>query len=433
MKAVIMAGGKGTRMQSVSTEIPKAMLEVGGLPTIYHQIECLKKNNIRDIIVVIGHLGEKIKEYLNDGSKFGVNITYFEESLDNPLGTAGSLYYLKDSLKEDFIYLYGDIVLDVNFKRMVKFHYDNHSDATLLTHPNSHPFDSDLVKTNQENKILMFDYKTNIRNYYYKNLVNAGIFIFSPKIFEYIKEPKKIGIEKDVIAKIIEDKLNVYSYKTSEYVKDMGTPLRFEQVNRDYQNNLLSKRNLGNKQKCIFLDRDGTINKYVGLLKNESQFELIEMTSEAIKMINSSEYLCIVVTNQPVLARGECSFEEIERIHQKMETLLGNDHAYIDQIYYCPHHPDKGYDGEVKALKIDCNCRKPKTGMIDAAVKDYNIDPSLSFIIGDTSNDIMLGKNSGMKTIQVLSGHHENTPKYDVKPDYVLKDLYESTQKILRK
>ena len=147
-----------------------------------------------------------------------------------------------------------------------------------------------------------------------------------------------------------------------------------------------------NKQKAIFLDRDGTINKYVGFLTKSEDFELIPGVAEAIKMINKSGYLAIVVTNQPVIARGECTWEELRTIHDKMETELGKAAAFVDAIYVCPHHPDKGFEGERPEYKCDCDCRKPKAGMLLQASVDFNIDLSQSHMIGDSENDIAAGE-----------------------------------------
>ncbi len=432
MKAVIMAGGKGTRISSITQdEIPKPMLTVGEKPILEHQIECLKKSGVNEVIIVTGHLGNKIKEYFQDGTKFDIKICYYEEDPNKPLGTAGSLYYLKEKLNEDFILIFGDVFLSVDFNRMIKFHKEHNSDATLLTHPNSHPYDSDLIITNDE-EVVAFDSKENNRDYDYNNLVNSGIYVFSPRIFDYITEEKKYGLEKDVIAKMI-GKDKVYSYHSTEYVKDMGTPERYESVNNDYACGLCSRRNLANKQKAIFLDRDGTINVYKGFLTKKEDLELIDGVSYAIKEINSSEYLCIVVTNQPIIARGDSTVKNLNNIHKHMETLLGNDGAYMDGLYYCPHHPDKGYPGEVPELKIDCNCRKPKIGMLLQAVKDYNIDLNESIVMGDSTLDIKMAENAGMKSILLKTGVAGKDNKYDVTPTYVAEDLLEAVNIALNK
>ncbi len=434
MKAVIQAGGKGTRISSITGDtIPKPMLEISGYPILYHQIMNLKKSGITDITIIVGHLGNVIQDYFKDGKELGVNISYVVEDPNKPLGTAGALYYLKDKINDDFVFLLADVFIDIDFKKMEDFHYKNNADVTLLTHPNSHPFDSDLVVADKNNKVLSFDHKTNNRTYYnYHNLVNAGIMIFSNKTLDLIHDAGKYSYEKDIVVPLIE-KGKVFSYKSSEYAKDMGTPERYALVQEDYNKGLPLSRNLSNKQKCIFLDRDGTINEYVGFLRKEEQMKLIPGVAQAIKDINNSDYLCIVITNQPVVARGEVTVQGLEEIHMKMEKLLGNDGAFINDLYYCPHHPDKGFPGEVSELKIKCDCRKPSIGLIQKAVEDYNIDLEQSYMIGDSTLDIKMAENAGIKSILVKTGQAGEDGKYDVSPDYVCDDLEEAVDKILSK
>ena len=116
------------------------------------------------------------------------------------------------------------------------------------------------------------------------------------------------------------------------------------------------------------------------------------------KVINLIETEAEIITNQPIIARGEATVEDLEEIHNKMETLLGKEGAYLDAIYYCPHHPHKGYEGERPELKIDCTCRKPKPGMLLKAAEDFNIDLSQSWMVGDGENDIKAGYNAGCRT-----------------------------------
>ncbi len=429
MHAVIMAGGKGTRLNSVSTEIPKPMFKILGKPILQYQIESLKKSGINEITLVVGYLKDIIIEYFGDGHDFNVKINYIEET--EPLGTAGALYYLKDE-KEDFILLFGDLILDIDFNRFMVFHKKHKSEITLFGHPNSHPFDSDIIERDNSNKVIKIHKKNILRDFYYCNFVNAGIYCINPKAIKYINSPHKIDLEKELISEKIKEG-KVYAYKSTEYVKDMGTPDRLVSVTEDLQNNIVSGRNLNYTQKAIFLDRDGTINKYIGFLRDINKFELINGVSRAIAKINKSPYLAIIATNQPVIARGEVSFEQINEIHKKMETELGKFGAYIDDIYFCPHHPDKGYKGEISELKIECNCRKPKIGMIKDAVNKYNIDLSKSWYIGDTTVDIQTGKNAGMKTILVLTGEAGLDNKYEVKSDFVADNLLDAVNYILKK
>ena len=408
------------------------MLEISGYPILYHQMMNLKKNGITDITVIIGHLGNVIKDYFGDGKQFGLNISYVEEDPQKPLGTAGSLYFLKDKLKENFVFLLADVFIDIDFEKMEQYHIANNADVTLLTHPNGHPFDSDLV-VEEGGVVKAFDYKSNDRTTYnYKNLVNAGIMIFSPSVFKYLTELRKYNYEKDIIVPLINEG-KVVSYKSSEYAKDMGTPERYRRVQEDYNSGICDAKNLANKQKAIFLDRDGTINEYVGFLRKEEDFRLIPGVSEAIKKINNSGYLAIVVTNQPVIARGEVTEEKLEEIHKQMETLLGLDGAYIDDIYYCPHHPDKGFEGEIPELKIECDCRKPKTGMLEKAAREHNIDLSSSIMIGDSTLDIKMAENAGMQSVLLKTGQKGEDGKYEVSPTLIAEDLNDAINKIICK
>ena len=146
---------------------------------------------------------------------------------------------------------------------------------------------------------------------------------------------------------------------------------------------------------------------------------MIDGVADAIKKINASGFLAIVVTNQPVIARGEVSFEEMEVIHNKMETLLGKEGAYLDGIYFCPHHPHKGYEGERPELKFDCDCRKPKPGMLMNAAHDFNIDLSQSWMIGDGEVDIKAGQNASCKTALIGIGDFGQTVAVTSLKDFV--------------
>mgnify|MGYP000101070901 CR=1 FL=1 len=403
MKTVIMAGGKGTRISSVASDIPKPMIKIDGMPVLEHEIMCLREQGFTDLIITVSHLGHVITNYFGDGSKvspitgkpFDVHIEYYIE--EQPLGNAGALFKIKDKLTEDFLLLNADAVFDIDFNRFFDYHKQKGGLVTLFTHPNCHPYDSGLIISNENGAVEQWLSKEDDRPKYYRNRVNAGLHIISPKLLENKIDTPKIDLDRQLL-KPLAGTGKMFVYDSPEYVKDMGTPDRYETVCRDFKNGIVQAKNLKQKQKAVFLDRDGTINKYVGLLRNIDDLELINDVPEAIKAINNSGYLAIVITNQPVIARGEVSFSELNEIHNKMETLLGFYGAYLDGIYFCPHHPHKGYDGEVKELKIECKCRKPKPGMLLQAAKDFNIDLSQSWMIGDSENDIIAGISAGCRT-----------------------------------
>ena len=395
MQAVIMAGGQGTRLRELTKDlIPKPMIEICGRPLLQWQIENLKENGINDIIVVVGHLSERIVTN-NDLDKFNNIVSYYIE--DKPLGTAGALLQIKDILEDEFFLIYGDLFFNIDFQKMIDFHHSHGGTGTLFVHPNSHPYDSDLVDYENDYRITKIYFKDNKPTKWLHNCTTAGIYLFNKRILEVFPYRHKIDLEKDILPNL----WYCYAYKSSEYVKDIGTVDRYYQVANDIINNIPFHRNLKKKQKAIFLDRDGTINEEVGLVSHPAQLNLLPNAAAAIRLINDSEYLAIVVTNQSVVARGMCSIEDVNDIHAKMETLLGQEGAYLNDIFFCPHHQDRGYPDENKEYKIDCDCRKPKPGLIYKAAERYNIDLSQSWIIGDSPKDEMAGINAGVKPILI--------------------------------
>ena len=329
MKTVIMAGGKGTRISSVASDIPKPMIKIEGKPFLEHELECLRDQGFTDIILTVSHLGDIIMDYFGDGSgispvtgkPFDVHIEYYFEK--EPLGNAGALFKIKDKLDSDFLLLNADAMFDVDFNRFVAFHKSHGGLVTLFTHPNSHPYDSGLIIADTSGSVEKWLAKEDERPEYYRNRVNAGLHVINPIILE------QSGIDADKVGTVGENGKHIkvdldrqllkplagtgkmFCYDSPEYVKDMGTPERYYSVCEDYKAGRVSGKNLKNKQKAVFLDRDGTINKYVGFLRNIDEFELIDGVADAIKKINVFGYLAIVITNQPVIARGEVSFEEL--------------------------------------------------------------------------------------------------------------------------
>ena len=418
MKTVIMAGGKGTRIAAVRSDLPKPMIPVCGKPILEWQIENLKASGLTDIVLVIGHLGEVIKDYFGDGSRWNVTISYFIET--QPLGTAGALFRMPE-LQEDFLLMSGDVMIDVDFHRFIDFHKEHQALASLTVHPNNHPFDSSLIVTEilpasnggmpiHTNRVVKWMNKEDER-LYYRNIVNAGIEMISPQLLEEAKAKlpslDKVDLDRDVLKPAIESG-KIFAYETSEYIKDMGTPERLVEVENDLLPGKIAAHNLSVKQKAVFLDRDGTINKTNGFLTDINDFELIEGAAEAIRQINKSGYLAVVVTNQPVIARGECSFEQLQDIHNKMETLLGREGAFIDGLFLCPHHTDKGFEGERIEYKLDCECRKPKAGLFVQAQRALNIDLSQSYMVGDSAIDIKAAENAGCKKALLIETNAKN-------------------------
>lgn len=423
MKTVIMAGGRGTRIASLAPNIPKPLVLIDGVPVLEREIECLHKQGFDDILLTVSHMGQDIREYFGDGSgrspvtgkAFGVRIGYYFEN--TPLGNAGALFKLRDILTDDFLLLSADVLFDVDLHRFTDFHRKHGGMVTLFTHPNDHPYDSGLIVTDAGGAVAQWLTKEDARPRWYKNRVNAGLHLISPAVLDAhgidataigaVNESgrgRKLDLDRQILRPLAGTG-RMFAYDSTEYIKDMGTPERFETVCEDFRSGLIARRNLKNKQKAVFLDRDGTINRYVGFLRDIDMFELLPGAAEAIRAINRSGFLAVIVSNQPVVARGEVTLEQLNAIHNKMETLLGNEGAFIDALYYCPHHPHSGFAGEVPSLKKDCECRKPKPGMLLRAAETLNIDLSVSWMVGDGENDVLAGKAAGCKTALIGTGN----------------------------
>ncbi len=199
----------------------------------------------------------------------------------------------------------------------------------------------------------------------------------------------------------------------------MGTPDRLDKVEGDIVQGLPERLSGRSPRSAVFLDRDGTLNVEVDHLKSPDQLTLIDGAAEAVGQLNRAGLLAIGVTNQPVLARGDVNHSQMKEIHARLDVLLGKSGAYLDRLYLCPHHPNKGFQGEVVELKMDCICRKPETGLIDRAVRELNISRRESWMIGDATSDILAGQRSGLRTILVRTGYAGTDYKYEVTPNFI--------------
>ena len=397
MTAVILAGGFGTRIADSCRDLPKPMLPVCGKPVLEHQIHILRREGIQDVCLVTGYLAEKIESYFADGSQFGVHITYFREA--EPLGTAGALFHL--ALKEDFLLCSGDLIFDFSLEPMLRQHQQNRALATLFVHPNAHPCDSTRVCVAENARICAFLPKAPDRKDG-ANLSNAGIQILSPELLKLFSREGRADLDKDLLRPAVNTG-RLFAYKSTEYVRDMGTPERYAQVQTDVGSGLVRRRNRSFAQKAVFLDRDGTLNVYREHITKPEQIELLPGAAKAIAALNRKGYLTVLVTNQPVIAKGMCTQAQLRTVHDRLETLLGKEGAYLDAIYFCPHHPEKGFAGERPEYKIPCTCRKPSPGMLLQAAEDLHISLCESFMIGDSDRDVQAGRRAGCTPVLLHS------------------------------
>lgn len=421
---VILAGGKGTRLSERLGNLPKPLVDVCGVPLLERQISLAKHYGFERILILVNYRAETIVEFCSSKNNWGLDIKCIDDG--EPCGTAGAVLQVLDHLEDEFLLMYGDTMLDVDLQRF----YDYHSAVdgiagTLFLHPNDHPHDSDLVEIDERGYVTGFYPYPHDSVLYYPNLVNAALYWIQKSALEPWRgfSGGILDFGKHLFPEMIKKGFALRGYNSPEYIKDCGTPARIDKVCADFQSGKIERATLNHQQMAVFIDRDGTINREVNHLNSADQLELLPGVENAIRRLNQSEYRVCVVTNQPVIARGECSFESMRQIHNKLETLLGRDGAFVDRIYYCPHHPDKGFHGEVSELKIKCDCRKPNTGMIDTAIAELNIASGRSWMIGDTTADIQTARNAGLKSILVETGYGGLDEKHWVVPDFIVPDL----------
>lgn len=430
MQFVIIAGGKGTRLKDRLGDLPKPMVDVGGVPLLEHHILLAKRHGFDDILLLTGYGAEHIERFCGNGSRWGVRVWYQRE--ETPLGTAGAVLAALERLDNRFIVAYGDTMLNVDLGRFWGAHEQNRAEATLFLHPNDHPSDSDLVEIADGGRVTAFHPYPHPPDIYLPNLVNAALYVCEREALRPWREKHGLpDFGKHLFPAMVAARSHLHGYCSPEYIKDAGTPSRLDKVIADYQSGRIARGSFETPAPAVFVDRDGTLNEEVNRVKCPDELRLIADVPDAIARLNRSEYRVVVVSNQPVVARGDCDEAGLRAIHNKLETLLGERHAYLDAIYCCPHHPDRGFENERPELKIDCVCRKPKTGLIDRARSEMNLDLKRSWMIGDTTVDVQLARNAGVRSVLVRTGHGGLDARHPVTPDHVFDTFSDAVDFVL--
>ena len=419
---VIVAGGRGMRLASVAGDLPKVLVPVGGKPVLQHQLELAVAAGIDEVTIFAGHLAEKILAFIGDGSRFGLRVRIFTEK--EPMGTAGALLQSLDFLPEHCFVVYGDLMFAVDLQRIAKRHIDQKADFTVLVHPNDHPQDSDLLETDANDWVTAIHTCPHRHDQFFGNLVNAALYVVRREALRpWAAVPGKKDFIKSIMSGLVANGGRVLAYRSSEYLKDMGTPARLEMVEADWQAGKISLETAGGSRPAIFLDRDGTLNIEKGHLRRPEDLQLLPDVGSALRSLRQAGFRLIVLTNQPVIARGEATETEVAAIHRRLEWELGKEGAYLDAIYVCPHHPDRGFPRERTELKTPCECRKPGTSLFEQACRDLRIDVPNSWMVGDQTRDAEMARRAGLRSVLVRTGRAGRDGQFSCAPDHVADDL----------
>jgi len=240
-----------------------------------------------------------------------------------------------------------------------------------------------------------------------------------------------LDFAKDLFPRMVDEGRILAGYVSSEYNKDLGTPSRLDRAVAALKVGVVARASYRHQQKAVFIDRDGTVNKERGFIQRPADLEVFPFVGSALKRLNDAEYRSVLITNQPVVARGEATTADLRKIHARLDSDVARHKAFFDAKYVCPHHPDSGFPGEVKALKIACDCRKPKPGMILRALSEMNIDPAQSWFVGDSTADFGAARAAGVRSIGVTTGEGGRDGRYPYSPDSQAADFAAAVDFIL--
>lgn len=410
---IILAGGLGTRLSHVVTDTQKVMAPVGGRPFLTYITDDLINKGCKRIIFAVSYHSEQIKDFFGDEYN-GAEIIYSEEK--EPMGTGGAIKQaLGYAESENVTVINGDTFFNADMEALNEKHIKEKADITICVRKLSNITRSGTVTFDGNGKMLSFNERKELTDGY----INGGIYIIKREITD--KLPcGKFSFEKDVLEKLM---FRTYCMLSDGYFIDMGVPSDYFRANTEIP--LLFGKNVF---PVAFLDRDGVICKEKHHLYKIKDFEFIDGVPEAIERMREKGYLIVVVTNQAGVAKGLYTERDVIRLHKFMCESL-KDKAYIDAVYYSPWH----VDATVEKYKKDSPDRKPGTGMIKKAVKDFAakgiiIDLEHSFIVGDMERDIETGINAALgKKILVRSGHKIPDEKLS-KADVIVDSLKEAAE-----
>jgi len=402
-QAVILAGGKGTRLATTLGGLPKPLADVGGIPLLGHQLALLADHRYDEAVLLVSYGADAIAAWLAEcPSPLPVRLVDDGE----PRGTAGAVLAALDMFTDEFLVLYADTMVRVDLHRFNAWHQaDPDAAASLFVHPNDHPADSDLIELDGNDQICSLHSYPHREDAWLPNLVNAALYIVRREALRrWIDVAPPIDFGKDLFPRMLAAGQHLRGYTSPEYIKDAGTPARLERVRNAYANGTVERASLANRQRAVLIDRDGTLNRDVGHISRAEDLEVYNFAGPALERLNQNEWRTVLVTNQPVMARGEISDAEMQRVHARLDTELAHAGAFLDRSYLCPHHPNQGFAGEIAALKIHCDCRKPAPGLILRAADDLNLDLAECWFVGDSTADLGAAEQAGVSSILVETG-----------------------------
>ena len=425
MQVVVLMGGLGTRLKDYTKTCPKSLVDVNGKPFFEYQLDLLCAWGFKKFLFLIGYKANMIEEYFGDGSERDISIKYCYDGKEL-LGTGGAVRRAYDLLENDFMLIYGDSFMDIDYAETLYRYEKGKSEgarALMTVLNNNNRFDKSNVVM-KDGSLILYDKHNPTPEMDY---IDYGVCVYEKTLFADYEEGSKFDIAKIQHRLSLEGKM-VPQVVTKRFY-EIGNPDSLAEFTA------YSNKRLNEAHPAVFVDRDGVINEIAWNEDIEqldsplkiSQFEFIDGAIEGLREIISKGYYVFVVTNQPSAAKGKTSLANLYDINTYMIEQLASEGVYIDDLFMCPHYPKELPLTREKFLIRKCNCRKPEPGLLYKAIRKYNIDLSASYMIGDSISDVKAGNAVGIKTVFIGDLKCDACKKLcDVSPTYTAKSLKEA-------
>ena len=392
-EAVILAGGKGERLRPFTDTLPKPMYPIGGIPFIVRLVNQIRDFGIDRIVILLGYMADKVISELGDGSKYGVNITYDITPIE--YDTGDRLIHAADKLDDRFLLMYCDNYCPVDFPRLVKEFNENDAMIQMSVYSNKDGYTKNNIRMNDNGKLV--DIYDKNRTAYGLQGVEIGYSIVKKEAINLVNDDVR-NFTKAVFPKLVSMQ-KLYATVTDHRYYSIGSYERMPLTEEFFR-----------EKKVAFLDRDGTINVRAPkacYIEKPEEFVWLDGAIDAIKLLNDNDVITILITNQPGIARGNLTVDDLNKIHAKMQNDLKVHGAHIDHIYYCPHNWHEG-----------CDCRKPKPGMLYQAGRDLSLNLTECILFGDDPRDIEAADAARCQSVLVT----EEYPLLNAVKDYLKKE-----------
>ncbi|TCK28357.1 D-glycero-D-manno-heptose 1,7-bisphosphate phosphatase [Ancylobacter aquaticus] len=393
-QAVILCGGIGTRLGTLTETTPKPMLEVGGRPFLLHLIQEVARHGVERITLLAGRFGDQITATFHGHRLFGAQIEVLAEPA--PLGTGGALGFAVDRLDPEFLLLNGDSWIDADLTRFVlAWRRSRERDPALIAQMLPHRV-ADTTRFGRlvldGDRVAAFDDKGDRRGEV-SGLINAGVYIVDRRIVDLIPRHAACSLEREILPRLVrEGRVVAAPVREGAYFVDIGIPETLARVREE----LIGIRT----RPAIFFDRDGTLTRDSGYTHRVEDLHWMPQAREAIALANDRGYFVFVVTNQSGIARGLYDEAAVEMFHRAMQESLAQIGAHVDAFEWCPHH----VEAAVPAYRKDCSRRKPGPGMILDLLAAWPVERRRSFLIGNGEVDMEAARASGLRAVRYEGG-----------------------------